>query len=307
MTAPSPDAPGSRNWFLITVLGVIWGSAFMATTVALEGFGSLQVAAGRVLVAAIILSCLRPILRSQNGRIEGARAWAFALIIGTVSTALPFLLLSVGLQYVPSAFAGIAMGAVPLLVLPLAALFLPDENIGPRRIAGLSMGFVGLVFLMSPSLTSGGSETELIGQLACIGAAFCYATGSIVTRRAPKMPPFAFASTTLWTASVVLVPAALVIEGLPATWDMRAGLALIYVAALPTAAAAVIRILVITTAGSLFMSLTSYMVPVWAVIFGVALLGEQITLNVLVALAVILGGIALAQWSAGVQRRRSKG
>jgi drug/metabolite transporter (DMT)-like permease len=75
-------------------------------------------------------------------------------------------------------------------------------------------------------------------------------------------------------------------------------LALIYVAVFPTALAAIIRVRVITTAGSLFMSITSYMVPVWAVIFGITLMGETLPPQLFWALALILAGIGLSQWRA---------
>lgn len=101
----------------------------------------------------------------------------------------------------------------------------------------------------------------------------------------------------------MLVPLALLLEDHPQIATPQAFLALIYVAAFPTALAAVVRVRVITTAGSLFMSLTSYMVPVWAVLFGITLMGEDVPPQLFGALALILFGIGISQSRVWLRRR----
>lgn len=292
----TPDHPGALNWLLILSLGVIWGAAFMLVSLSLEGFGPLSVAAGRVLIGGLILCAFGTMIGQGLHSIPSAPAFGAAAVIGLFTIALPISLLSWGQQFVPSAFAGVAMGAVPLLVLPLVALFSPEEGIGPRRIAGLLLGFVGLVVLIGPDAFRSETETQnLAAQLACLGAACCYACGSVMTRRAPKMPPLAFAAASLIVAALALVPLALVLEGMPATLQAGPLTALLCSALFPTALAAVIRVHVITTAGSLFMSLTSYQVPIWSVIFGVTFMNEALPTRLYAALLLILGGIALSQ------------
>lgn len=294
---PNPDRPGTLNWALILGLGVIWGTAFMGVSTALEGFGVWTVTAGRTALGALALILAGPLIGQGLGQIKGMRAWWYSIVIGTVSVALPFSLLSWGLSHVPSAFAGVAMGAVPLLVLPLVAIFSPEEGIGPKRIAGVTLGFFGLILLVGDgAFDSTGRDAEWLGRLACIGAAGCYAIGSVMTRRAPKMPPVSFATATLLAAAVVMMPVALITEGVPTDFPALPTAALIYVALLPTGLAAIIRVRVITTAGSMFMSLVSYMVPVWAVIFGITLMGEALPATLFWALGLILAGILLSQW-----------
>ncbi len=296
MTTPSPDAPGALNWFLILALGVVWGTAFLSVGLALEGYGPLWVAAGRTALAAAILSAGGTMLGQGLGQLASRRAWGFVTVIGAGTIAVPFLLLSWGLQHVPTAFGGVAMGAVPLLILPLVYLFSPEEGIGPRRIAGVALGFVGLALLVGPGAFESGGEPAILARFACVGAAACYAIGSILTRRAPPMPPIALAASTMLVASILLVPLALAVEGPPPLAFDRPTAAMIYSAALPTALASFLRVRVITTAGSVFMSLVSYMVPVWAVIFGITLMGEDLPPTLFKALALILAGIALSQW-----------
>jgi len=108
--APSPQNPGLTNWLLIASLGIIWGAAFMLVSVSLEGFGPWTVAAGRTLLGGAVLWVLGAALGQGLNTIPSARGWAFAIAIGLGAIALPFALLSWGQQFIPSAFAGVAMG-----------------------------------------------------------------------------------------------------------------------------------------------------------------------------------------------------
>lgn len=303
MTTPSPTNPGLINWLLVIGLGIIWGTAFMGTALALEGISLWWVAAGRLALAAAIMLPIAAMMGQGLGTIRGARTWGFVTVIGVGSLALPLTLLAWGLNYVPSAFAGVAMGAVPLIVLPLVAIFSRDEGIGPRRVIGVCLGFVGLVLLIGPGAFDDGT---LAGRLACVGTAACYAVGSVLTRRAPKMPPVAFAGATLLMGAVAMVPLAWIIDGPPQITQSSAAWALLYTAIFPTGLAAIMRVRVITTAGSLFMSFTSYMVPVWAVLFGATLMGEALPPQLFWALGLILLGIGVSQSRALLQQLRPK-
>ncbi|MEM8980461.1 MAG: DMT family transporter [Pseudomonadota bacterium] len=295
----SPQNPGLLNWVLISILGVVWGSAFMSMSLALEGYSPLSVATYRVLLGAIVLVGLGRMVGQPVSKIwtqAGVSGLRYAFGLGILTVAAPFLFLTWGLQFVPSAFAGVAMGALPVLILPLVYVFAPDEGIGPRRIIGVLMGFAGLLVLIGPNAWNFNLDRPTaFGQLACFGAVGCYAVGSIITRRAPKMPPISFAAGTLVAGAMMLVPLALIKEGLPHFDMSRATLALLYLALMPTGLAAVIRLSVITTAGSVFMSLTNFQVPVWAVIFGIVLLDEALPPQLFAGLALILTGIAIAQ------------
>lgn len=271
----------------------------MTTSIALEGFGPRTVAAGRIALAALALNILgvalgQPI--TSITRKAGKRGFMFVCIIGTVALAIPLSLLLWGQQHVPSAFAGVAMGTVPIIVLPLVYFFSPEGGIGPRRIIGMIIGFIGLVILVGPgAFAESGSNIAFWGRLACIACACGYAMGSVLTRRAPSMPPIALAAGTMTVAACITVPLAIFTEELPQAIELRPSLALLYAALLPTALGAIIRVRVITTAGSLFMNITSYMVPAWSVVFGITLLGEDLPAQLYTALALILLGIFISQ------------
>ncbi len=296
MATPTPQNPGLLNWLLIIFLGILWGGAFLSTRLALEGFGPWTVAAGRISIAALALALVGAAAGQGINQIRSRRAWLSVVAFGLISVAVALSLLSWGQQYVLSAFAGVSMGAVPLLILPLAAVFSREEGIGPRRIIGLGLGFTGLLVLIGPqAFGQSGAPLEFWGQLACFGTACCYAIGSIITRKSPKMPPLAFAAAGLIVASLVVVPIAIIKEGLPHDLFGRPSAALLFAALGPTALAAVIRVRVITTAGTIFMSLTSYMVPVWSVVFGITLMRETLPPQLIWGLILILSGIGLSQ------------
>ncbi|MEM0948135.1 MAG: DMT family transporter [Pseudomonadota bacterium] len=297
MTPPQQTAPGALNWALLLLLSVIWGTAFMGVEIALRGQPPMWVAAGRTGLAALILTTAGQALGQGLSSISGRRRWLFVAAFGMTAAALPFTLLSWGQQHVPSAFAGVSMGTVPLLTLLLVMVFSPEEGIGPRRIIGVVLGFIGLLVLVGPGALEQGSSLTLWGRLACVASAACYAAGNVLTRRAPVIQPIAMAAGGMVVATFILVPAALLTDGLPTWPNAGPGAALLWVAIGPTAIAAFLQVRVIRSAGSLFMSQVSYLVPLWSVVFGITLLGEDLPPQLFIALALILTGIGFGQWS----------
>jgi len=292
--------PGLINWLRVAVLAVIWGSSFMIVSVALQGLGPFSVAAIRIALAAVILLVLTrmkglslPSIRGGDGRL----VWLAAAGFGLFSMALPFFLLSWGQQYVASGFAGVTMAAVPLLVLPLAHFLVPGDRLNLPKGVGFVIGFSGVIVLIGlEAFDARGGALETWARLACFGAAAGYAVGSIITRLAPKVDELAFAAAATMLAAVMIVPVALLVEGLPSQIGAGTLLAVLYLGVVPTALANLLLVAVIRSAGPSFMSLVNYQVPVWSVIFGAVFLGEALPSRTLWALALILAGVAISQW-----------
>ncbi len=191
------------------------------------------------------------------------------------------------------------MAAVALIVLPLAHVMVPGERMTLRRTVGFVIGFIGVLVLIGPgAFASSGQSMEGYGRLACLGAAGCYAISSILMRRLPPIDPAGLATATVFFGSLLTVPIAFAAHGVPEVPGTR-GLVLIAALGLvPTAAANLLRIVVIRTAGPVFMSLTNYQVPLWSVFLGVLFLNEPLHASLLVALVLILVGVALSQYGA---------
>ncbi|SLN21905.1 DMT family transporter [Pseudooctadecabacter jejudonensis] len=286
--------PTLANWLSILALGLIWGATFMVVAIALEGYGPLTVACARTTLGAVSLLVLVRLMGREMPR--DRRVWTYLLVIGVLNTALPFALLSWGQQYVPSAFAGISMAALPLFVFPLAHLF-TDEKMSLRKSLGVTIGFCGAAVLIGPRAFDFGEGSVALAQLACVAASLSYAVSSVLTRRCPPVDSIAMAALTLVVGAVCLIPAMLVFEGVPAWTTDRAGTAIIFLGLVPTALAALLRVQVIRTAGSVFMTLVNYQVPVWSMVFGAWILSEALPIRFFVALALILCGLAVSQWA----------
>ncbi len=288
------DQPTSRDWSGVFSLGLIWGGTFMVVAMALEGYGPITVATARTTLGAVTLLGLMAVTKRRLPGLSLGLWWSI-VIIGILSSALPFLLLSWGQQYVPSAFAGLSMAAIPLMVLPLAHFF-SDEPMNARRFLGVCLGFSGALVLIGPGLAQIGQGTEPLAQLACVSAALCYAFASIFTRRCPPIDPVVLAALTLLVGAIILLPIMLMTEGLPAWEGTRPSLAIVALGLVPTALATLLRVSIIRSAGSVFLTLVNYQVPIWSMVFGAWILSEALPLRFFVALAMILTGLAISQW-----------
>ena len=280
------------DWTALVVIALMWGTAFAFIRLAVESVSPAGVAAGRIVVAAAVL-CVT--LRLVGFRFPPwGRIWLHFLALAIIGNVLPFYLISWGQQTVPSGVAGILMGTNPLVTLVLAHFLVRGEPMTLLRAAGFAVGFVGVLMLMGPEALAaiGG---DLLRQGGILAGALCYATNTILTRRMPQTHPLVASACVLLVASPVIVPAAILAPG-PATEATAASLlAVLWLGLVPTAAATVLYFRVVNSAGPTFLSLVNYPIPVLAVITGALIYGERPGSRALVALALILAGIALTQ------------
>jgi len=283
------------DWLCLCLLGAIWGASFLGISVALSDYGPVTIAAARIALGAIVVYAIARISGTGYPAITATRTWLHCLGFALFTNAIPFSLLGWGQLRVTSGFAGISMAVVPLFVLPLAAIVL-REKLTPRRCLGFALGFAGVVVLVGiDALGGAGDSGENLARLACIGAACCYAIGSMITRTAPETPLLSFSAAGLALAAILMLPAAYLTEGVP---NVRLAPALVAVIALglfPTALATILLVRVIKSAGPSFMSLVNYHVPVWAVVNGLIFLKEPLPAEFITALALILVGLAIAE------------
>ncbi len=294
----NPEITG-KSWAMVGALGLIWGSTFMVIEIALTGITPFWLSAGRIGFAALLSALVWAV---TGGPLvpRGARLpWQSLLAIGALSTAVPFMAISWGQQFVTSGFAGVSMAAVALIVLPLAHFLVPGERLTRRKILGFVIGFLGVVVLMGPSaFASSGISGESAGRIAVLTAASCYALSSVLVRRLPPVDPIGLSAVLLMIGAAVVIPAAFLVEGPPPLPAPRILGIVALLGLIPTAAANFLRILVIRSAGPTFMSLTNYQVPLWSVFMGVLVLGEPANPSLFLALVLILAGVALSQWGA---------
>ncbi|MCL3882423.1 DMT family transporter [Marivita sp. GX14005] len=295
MQAPEITA---TNWVMVAALGLVWGATFLFIEIALTGITPFWLAAGRIGFACLLTVAVW-LLRGGRIFLTDETAWGALIVSGILNSAVPFMLLSWGQQTVTSGFAGVSMAAVALMVLPLAHVFVPGERMTLRRVLGFAVGFAGVTVLLGGQVfASTGDPMEPFGRLACLGAAACYAASSILVRKLPPVDSFGLAASTLIFGSLVVIPAAMVVEGpppLPAT-DILVIIAILGL--IPTAGANLLRVFVIRSAGPVFLSLVNYQVPMWSVLLGILILGEPFKPILLLAMGLILSGLFISQWGA---------
>lgn len=285
---------------MVVALGLTWGGTFLVIELALQGITPFWLAASRIgfggaLTVAVWLW--------RGGRlfdtVPTGGQWANLAAIGLLSSAVPFMLLSWGQQYVTSGFAGVSMASVALIVLPLAHFMVPGERMTWRRFAGFSIGFAGVVILVGgQAFESTGAVLEMPGRIACLSAAGCYAVSSILMRRLPAVDPVGLSAVLLVIGAVCVVPVAWAVEGPPPLPDSQTLWYVAFLGLVPTAAANLLRVTVVRSAGPVFLSLVNYQVPVWSVLLGAWILGETLPPSLIWAMALILSGVGLSQYGA---------
>lgn len=288
------------SWLMIAILGLTWGGTFLVTEVALTGMTPFWLAASRIGFAAVVMVAIWGVRGFSLFATRPAPSHIAALLfIGAASSAVPFSLLAWGQQYVTSGFAGVSMASVALIVLPLAHFLVPGERITWRKSVGFVVGFCGVVILIGgQAFESTGTALEFPGRMACIGAAGCYAISSILMRRLPSVDAIGLATILLVIGGSVAIPMAFIVEGPPPVPSGKILLVLAFLGLVPTAAANFLRVLVVRSAGPVFMSLVNYQVPVWSVVLGALILSEPLPPSLIYAMALILAGVGLSQYGA---------
>jgi drug/metabolite transporter (DMT)-like permease len=284
------------HWLLLFALVAMWGSAFMFTGIAVRAFSPTALVTIRLVIAAVLLTGLVALRRARFPR--NRRFWLFSIAISLAGNCVPFWLISFGQQRIDSGLAGILMGVMPLTTMALAHFFVRGERLNATKIAGFMVGFGGLVALMGPDalLELKGQGTELLYQLAVLAGAVCYAINAVVARHRPPADPLVAAAGVMLAGSAIMLP----IGAVPASAELVTAppaplAAMLALAIVATAIATVVFLKLVTAAGPSFTSFINYLIPVWALFMGVVFMGEQLGPRVVVALVLILSGIALSE------------
>ena len=283
-----------RDFFWLISLALIWGSSFAAIKVAVETMPSMTMVAVRTLVALIILI---PIMIAQGARLPvDLISWKMAVLLGIFGLALPFFLIGWGEQWVDSSQAAILMAVMPIATITLAHFFTKGDSIHWRKLIGIMLGFLGVLVLVGPAALKGFGE-QIWGQLAIAGGAICYAINVIITRNLPAYGMLIGRAVMVMICGVLIsVPMAILTDGSDGLMQASAESLWItlYLGVLPTGLATLIYFHLVERCGASFFSYVNYLNPVFGVIFGALLLAEEINIDALIALIIILLGIAIS-------------
>jgi drug/metabolite transporter (DMT)-like permease len=287
---------------LLLLLAAIWGASFMFIKVAGRDFEPWTMMFFRLLPAALIMWGVLAAERGIRGAAQDVRALGLeGLLLGVVNAALPFTLIAWGERHIDSGVAAIGNASMPIFVALLALRYQRQERSTGLRLVGVLIGLLGVGVLAG--VNPRGGWWAVAGTLAVVVASISYAAASLWAQKVVKRTTsLALVTSTMTGGALALLPLALV--QLPAEmpgWKETGSV--LALAVLGTAAGQLIFYRLIDTDGSARASLVTYLLPVTALFYGVTLLGEPLTVEELIGLVLILGGVALGSGVLRVARR----
>lgn len=274
-------------------IGALWGASFIFMSLALHSYGPISIAAWRIMLAAMVL--LPVCYFSGQTLPNNRRDWKKLTLIGFLNSALPFFLISWGLQFISSAEAAILMATGTFSALLLSHFFSADERINPARALGVLIGFCGVLVLVISALLETGLGA-FKGQLAVMLSGVSYASSSVMARRIAHIPSLPAAAGIMLSASIyMMLLAGLFEQPFSLQADQTSMAAVVFLGVFSTALALVIRLSIIRHNGAVFMSQVGYLVPLFGVFWSWLFLTEAIGQQTLLALGIILLGIMITR------------
>lgn len=286
MHAPTATAIDRQTWLLLILLSVMWGGSFFFVSVALHELPPSTLAFGRVFIAALLLY---PFFKFSGGSLpRTAVGWMPYFVMGLFNNIIPFSLIFAGQLLISSGMASVLNATTPLFTVIVMASF-GEERLIARRVAGVIIGLFGVAVLRGPGLDQ--STDQTIGMLLCLGGAVSYAFSGLWGRRMLKgVPPVVSSTCQLMTSSVAMALIAAAVDrpwqlAMPGavTWGALFGLA-----AISTALAYIVFFHILERSGATNVMLVTLLIPVTAILLGVLVLGEPLTINE-VAGALVIG------------------
>lgn len=293
-----------QAWVNFWLLGFIWGSSYLFIRIGVEQLPPFQLVFIRTAIAAVGLNI---VLLVRGKRLPTDRRSIMDLLfLGIFNTVFPFTLITWGEIRIESSLASVLQGTAALFTLVLAHFAFVDERITPRKIAGLAVGFLGVVILASRS----GGETvagtdpswHLFGQLAILAASFCYATGGVFGRKVmqSRLEPIVTAAGAMTVAAITTgiiahaVPS--LAGGAPVALDQltpRVLGSVLILGFFNTFGAYLIFYSLVATLGAARTSMVTYIIPAVGLVLGAIFLGEAVDSRLILGAALIIGSIAI--------------
>jgi len=288
------------EWLVFLALGFMWGSSYLFIKLAVEDFGTFTLVALRLAVGAATLWIVMRLAGQELPRER--RLYGHLLVMACINIVIPFALITWAERSVDSSIAAILTAAVPLFAIVIAPLVLHDEPIRLNGLAGLAIGFLGVVVLTSRDLGTAGSD--ITGELALLGSALSYAVGAVYSRHNMRgvrpMIPAVFQVT---FAMLIAGTIAIIFEH---PWDARpdaqAIFSIAWLGLLGSGLAYLANFRLLASWGATRTTLVAYVIPVVGIILGFLVLNEPIDVRLLIGTGFVVGGVALVSSRFGRRR-----
>ena len=282
--------PKIIDYFFLTLLALIWASAFFNIKIATYSFGPVTIAFLRVLFGSIpvLLLCYY-----KNIKIEAfSKDWHWFAMIGFINLVAPFFLIAYGVKSVQSNLAAILMATTPLSATVLSHFYTKNEKFNLIKTFGVLIGFFGVIFLFSENLLI--NENNVFSALLILLGSTCYVVGGLLTLKISKKKNENVTGSILIWATIILIPLVSFTEqpwqAIPRTDSL---ISVIYLGIVPTGVAWLLRFRILKNNGLIFQAQVAFLIPIFGVILGYIFLKELITIKVLISLIAVSIGIYL--------------
>ena len=280
--------PKLIDYILLTVLALIWSSAFFNIKIATYSYGPVTIALGRVIFGAIpvLLLCFY-----NKIKIEAfSKDWHWFAMIGFINLVAPFFLISYGVKSVQSNLAAILMSTTPLSSTILGHFYTKNEKFNFIKTFGILIGFSGIIYLFSDNLLI--DDNNFISALAILLGSTCYVIGGVLTLKISKKKNENVTGSILIWAVIILIPLVCYFEK---PWTLNPSIestvSVIYLGMVATGIAWLLRFRILKNNGLIFQSQVAYLIPIFGIILSFIFLNELITAKVLIALIAVVIGI----------------
>lgn len=294
-TATIPRRRTALDWRIrFGVLSLIWGFSFLLIKVGTEGYAPFQVTFGRLLFGTAVLAAAMAVKRERLPR--GARTWGHLAVAAFLLNALPFSLFAYSELTIPSTLAGICNATSPLWGMALSLVALSEDRPTQRRVAGLGIGFLGVLTVLG--VWQGFHGLDATGTAMALLASLSYPIGWIYVRRTLAGTGHSHLSMTgaqLLLATTQLALVTPLFTTLPSHFPVVPLLAIVALGALGTGLAMLLQYGIVAEVGPTTAQMVTYFIPVIATAAGVAILGESLTWSTPVGAVIVLAGAALTQ------------
>ncbi|MDA8569903.1 DMT family transporter [Candidatus Pelagibacter sp.] len=280
--------PKLIDFTLLSILALIWASAFFNIKIATESFGPVTIAFLRVFFGSIpvLLLCF-----FKKIKIEAfSKDWYWFALIGFVNLVAPFFLIAYGIKSVQSNLAAILMSSTPLSSTILGHFFTKNEKFNFIKTFGILIGFSGIVYLFSDNFLI--NDSNFVSALLILLGSTCYVIGGVLTLKISQKKNENVTGSILIWAVIILIPIVSIIEK---PWNtsasMESTISVIYLGFVSTGLAWLLRFRILKNNGLIFQSQVSYLIPIFGIILSYVFLKEMITSKIIVSLLAVLVGL----------------
>ena len=288
--------PNLIDYTLLTLLALIWASAFFNIKIATYSFGPVTIALLRVFFGAIpvLILCFYKKIKVE----AFSKDWYWFAIIGFINLVVPFFLISYGVKSVQSNLAAILMSTTPLSSTILGHYYTKNEKFNFTKTIGILIGFAGIVYLFSDNLLI--NESNFFSAILILVGSTCYVIGGVLTLKIKEKKNENVTGSILIWAVIILIPLSFFIEK-PWTYNpsIQSTISVIYLGLVSTGIAWLLRFKILVDNGLIFQSQVSYLIPIFGTILSYIFLRELITVKVLISLIAVIIGIYFVRRAGG--------